>query len=284
MITIPFIFDYTLLIIMIGTFFLGLSSGALGVFSLLRKQSLLNDAISHACLPGVALAFLCTYNPTPFFLLSGGALSGGLSTLLIYYVTQTTSLPFDAMLGVTLSVFFGIGLMLMTLIQNTTLPRQAMLNKFIFGNAATLLYSDVLAIVIIASFIILLLIVFWKEFKLMTFNAQQARTMGYPIHRLQFLFTIILLANIVIGLQTVGAILMSAMIIAPAAAARQWCDTLKTHVIVASLCGGIMGTLGSFISSMHPHLPTGPIITILNSALVGFSITYNSYKQHTNKQ
>ncbi len=266
--------DYTLRMVMSGTMLLGMTSGVLGTFALLRRQSLLGDAISHAALPGIALMFLATHTKNPAILLSGGALSGGVGTLLILLVTHKTTIKKDAILGIVLSVFFGFGLVLLTLIQKLPIANQAVLNKFLFGNASTLLSEDIALIAGVSCVLLLLVGIFWKEFSLLAFDAPFAQTLGYRTTYIEILLTFLIVITIVIGLQTVGVVLMSSMLIAPAAAARQWTTRLSSMVILAGFFGALCGMSGAVVSSMYNRLPTGPTIVVIASILVVVSLLF----------
>ncbi len=267
-------FDYTIRTVALGAAVLGMVSGALGTFAVLRRQSLLGDAMSHAALPGVVLAFMLTHSKAPLVLMLGAAVAGGLGTLLLMAITRTTRIKEDAALGITLSVFFGFGLMLLSLLQRNPDARQAGLNKFLFGQAATLLASDVIVMLIFGGVALGLLLLFWKEFKLLAFDRDYAATQGLPVQKLEVLLTFLLVIAIVIGLQAVGVVLMSAMVVAPAAAARQWTNKLGVMVMLAALFGAIAGVGGALISSMGSGLSTGPVIVLAVSAIVVVSLLF----------
>src|SRR5579863_8856565 len=162
--------DYTLLLVLQGAALLGITAGMLGSFALLRQQSLLGDAISHAALPGIVVMFLCTHSKNPWVLLTGGAVVGSFGTWIVNSVLAQTTLKKDAVLGILLSVFFGLGLVLMTIAQKYSIAEQAILNKFLFGNVATLLPVDIFVIKIIAIAIMSIMILFWKELTLYVFD------------------------------------------------------------------------------------------------------------------
>jgi manganese/zinc/iron transport system permease protein len=264
--------DYTLRTVALGSGILGIVSGALGSFAVLRKQSLLGDAVSHAALPGIALAFLLTGSKASLILVVGAAMAGWLGTFLIINITRTTRIKIDSALGLILSVFFGFGLVLLTFIQRQPYATKAGLDKFLFGQAAALLESDVITMFILSSVVFLLVFIFWKEFKILSFDPDFTASLGFPVHLLDILITSLLVIAIVIGLQTVGVVLMSAMVVAPAAAARQWTDRLGVMVVLSSLFGAMAGVGGAVISSLAPRLPTGPTIVLCISAVVLFSI------------
>lgn len=268
------LFDYTLRTVALGAVILGIVSGILGSFAVLRKQSLLGDAISHAALPGIVLAFLITRQREPAVLMFGALIAGWLATLFMLAITRTTHIKNDTSLGLVLSVFFGFGLMLLTFTQRLPDATQAGLDKFLFGQAATLLQRDVITMGSIGVVTLGLLGVFWKEFKIITFDPEYAASLGYPVRVLDVLLTTLLVIAIVIGLQTVGVVLMSAMIVAPAAAARQWTDKLSVMILLGGFFGGLAGVSGTLISSSAERLPTGPIIVLCISAIVLFSMLF----------
>jgi manganese/zinc/iron transport system permease protein len=265
-------FDYTLILVMQGAALLGLVAGVLGSFALLRQQSLLGDAISHAALPGIVIMFLCTHSKNPWTLLSGGAFAGALGVVIMNSVVEKTTLKKDAILGIVLSVFFGLGLVLMTVAQKIPVASQAILNKFLFGNVATLLPIDILVIQVITLCILLVLLVCWKECCVYVFDPVFTYFLGFSTRVIEFLLTVLLVLAIVIGLQTVGVILMSTMLIAPAAAARQWTTRLSRMILLAGSFGCASAVVGVYVSAVFNHVPTGPAIVVAASCIVFFSL------------
>jgi len=264
--------DYTLRLVAAGSAVLGATSGVLGSFAYLRRQSLIGDAVSHAALPGIALAFLLTGSKVPIVIMIGAALAGWVATLMMTYVVRRSRVPFDSALGMGLAVFFGLGLVLLTYIQKQPNAAQAGLESYLFGQAASLLRRDVMTMAVLAAVALLVLGTLWKEFKLLTFDPEFAASLGLPVRRLDGLLTLLLVVAIVIGLQTVGVVLMSAMIVAPAAAARQWSRRLAPMVVIAAAVGVFSGVTGSVASSLVPHLPTGPTIVLVLSCVVAVSM------------
>ena len=264
--------DYTLRTVALGAAVLGIVSGSLGTFAVLRGQSLLGDAISHAALPGIALAFLLTGSKAPLVLVLGAGIAGWVGTLAVMSIVRRSRVPFDASLGLILSVFFGVGLVLLTIIQRRPDATQAGLDKFLFGQAAALVTQDVIVMASLGGVALVVLAVFWKEFKVLLFDEDFDAAQGFPVRRLDVLLTTLLVVAIVIGLQTVGVVLMSAILIAPAAAARQWTDKLIGVVALAGLFGAISGVSGAVLSATTPRLPTGPTIVLCATAVVGVSL------------
>ncbi len=268
------IFDYTLRTVALGAAVLGITSGALGSFALLRKQSLLGDAISHAALPGIVLAYLLTGSKQPLSLMLGAMIAGWLATVLLLRIVSSTRIKYDSALAFVLSVFFGLGLMLLTFVQRLPGANKAGLDKFLFGQAATLVETDIITMALLGGLALVGMIVLWKEFKLLSFDPQYAASLGMPVRLLDFIMTTLLVTSIVIGLQAVGVVLMSAMLVAPAAAARQWTDRLGIMVILAALCGALGGISGAVISSTVRHLSTGPTIVLFMSIIVLISMLF----------
>jgi manganese/zinc/iron transport system permease protein len=267
-------FDYTLRTVATGAALLGIVSGALGAFAVLRRQSLLGDAMSHAALPGVFLAFILTGQKSPVVLMAGAAVAGILGILFMLSITRYTRIKTDSSLGIILSVFFGFGLLLLTWLQRNPDARQAGLNTYLFGQAATMLQRDVIYMALFGGLALLIMILFWKEFKLLSFDRDYGVSLGYPMQGLEILLTVLLVVAIVIGLQAVGVVLMSAMVVAPAAAARQWTHRLGLMVLLAALFGALAGVAGVLLSSLGQGLSTGPTIVLCISLVVLFSLLF----------
>ncbi len=262
-----FLFDSSTRTVALGAGALGVVSGALGSFAVLRKQSLLGDAVSHAALPGIALAFLLTRSKAPLVLLLGAAAAGWLAVLLANSVVRTTRVKEDSALGLAMSSFFGFGMVLISFIAKLPDARQAGLNSFLFGQASSLMMDDVLTTAALGGAVLAVLLLFWKEFKLLAFDPDFASCLGFRVRALDILLTTLLVLAIVLGLQMVGVVLMSAMVVAPAAAARQWTDRLGGMVALAALFGAAAGVGGALLSSAA-EIPPGPTIVLAVSALV----------------
>ncbi|MDO1502289.1 metal ABC transporter permease [Winogradskyella maritima] len=267
--------DYTLRTITLGTAILGAVTGMLGSFAVLRKQSLLGDAISHAALPGIAIAFLLTGAKDSNALLLGALVSGLIGTFWIRGIVKKTHLKSDTALGLILSIFFGFGMLLLTFIQKQPNAKQAGLDKYLFGQAATLVEADVWLMAIVTGICLVVLLLFWKEFKILLFDADYTKTLGFNTKTIDVLITSFIVLAIVLGLQTVGVVLMSAMLLAPAAAARQWTNSLSKMVVLAALFGAFSGVFGTAISASQNNLSTGPVIVIVATIFVMFSFIFS---------
>lgn len=264
--------DYTLRTVALGAAVIGIVAGAMGTFAVLRRQSLVGDAMSHAALPGIAIAYMITGSKDSLVLLTGAAIAGWLATLAVLSIVRASRVKFDSALGLVLSVFFGFGLMLLTFIQRKPDASQAGLDKFLFGQAATLVVRDVRIMMGLGAIALGILYLLWKEFKLLSFDQDFAATIGYPVRVLDVLLTTLIVIAIVVGLQAVGVVLMSAMIVAPAAAARQWTNRLGVMVLLAAFFGALAGAGGATISSTTERMPTGPTIVVCISAIVVVSL------------
>jgi manganese/zinc/iron transport system permease protein len=283
--------NYTFQTVALGSALLGLISGVLGSFTVLRKQSLLGDGVSHSALPGVVMAFLLLGSKNAEVLLLGALISGLLATWFIVSITRYTRIKFDSALALIMSVFFGFGLVLLTYVQKIPNSNQAGLNRFIFGQASTLLQRDIFLMIICGLILLGLVLLFWKEFKLFTFDSDFAQSLGFSPKKLNLLLSFMIVLAIIIGLQTVGVILMSAMLITPAVAARQWTNKLWVMVMLSALFGAISGVVGTAASSLFTKLPTGPAIVVCVSIIVvisvlfapGRGILYQIYQRRRNK-
>jgi manganese/zinc/iron transport system permease protein len=266
-------YDYTLTNVALGGTLLGALCGMAGTFAVLRGQSLIGDTLSHAALPGVALAFLL-FGREPLALLLGAAATGGLGVLLVNWLSGTTRLKQDAAMGIVLAAFFAIGVALLSYIQGRADASQAGLDKFIFGQAAAIIARDVVILGAACLLIGALLLAFWKEFKLLTFDSDFAHANGFPTGRLNGLLSALIVIVCVLGLQLAGVILMVGLLIAPAAAARQWTRRLEQMIVLAMLFGAFSGGSGAVLSALERGLPTGPLMIVVACSLVLIALLF----------
>ena len=270
------IFNYTLRNIALGSAILGIVSGVLGSFALLRRQSLLGDTLAHAALPGVILAFVLSgESKSPLVLLIGAAAAGWLGAALLTLIVRNTRLKEDAAMGVVLSVFFGVGYMLLSIVQRDGGAAQAGLDKYLFGSASSLVASDVETMLILSALTLLITVLCFKEFKVLAFDPDFLATQGFPVRLLDILLTSLIVIAVMIGLQTVGVVLMSAMLTAPGAAARQWTNRLSVMMVIAAVFGVLAGVLGAVIS-MEAAIPTGPAIVLSLTTVTLLSFAFGA--------
>lgn len=268
------IFDYTLRNVALGSALLGIVSGVLGSFAVLRRQGLLGDTLAHAALPGICLAFMFTGMREQIVLLLGAGVTGWIGAVFMLRIVRHTKLSEDAALGIVLSTFFGFGVVLLTWIQQRGLPNQAGLDRYLFGQAAALVQRNVTTFAILGGLALLVVALFYKEFKLLTFDPEFAGSLGLPIRGLEVVLTSLLVVAVMIGLQTVGVVLMAAMVIGPGAAARQWTDRLHMMLFLAALFGAMSGVIGALLSVTASRLPTGPMIILSLTAIVLLSLLF----------
>lgn len=266
--------DYTLRTVSIGAAIIGTTGGVLGSFAVLRRQSLLGDALTHCALPGIVGAYMLTGSKATPVLLLGAFISAFIGAVFMKYITRNSAIKEDGALGLVLSVFFGLGLVLLTYIQKLPDASQAGLETFLFGQAATIMMDDVVFMLGVSFFLLLSVGIFWKEFKLLSFDSEFGATAGFNMRTLDIFLTTLLVLAIVLGLQTVGVVLMSAMVVAPAAIARQWTDRFFVMVLLAAGFGALCSVCGAVISSSSSNLPTGPVIVIVLSFFVLISLLF----------
>lgn len=264
--------------ILLGTTLVGITTGIVGCFTLLNKQSLLGDTIAHATLPGLAGMFLIIWQKSYCMLLLGAGITGLAGAITVDLITTRTPVKKDAALGIVLSTFFGIGIIFLTMIQKSAIGNQAGIDKFLFGQAATLLNEDLLIIAILSCMIIATICYYFKDLVILIFDQQFALAIGLPVKKIQNILLIIIVATVLVGLQTVGLILMSSFLIAPAAAARQWTNRLSTTIALSIFFSLIATTTGTIISYQYAHVPTGPAIVVIATSITFLSIIIRSYK------
>lgn len=275
-----FFADHTFRMVFFGTMVIGMVSGALGSFAYLRKQSLISDVISHAALPGTLGAFLLavtvfhTDGRNMAGLMIGAVIAGTLAVALAQHITRATKLSIDAAMAITLSLFFGVGMLLMRIISNGAFPGKGGIQDYLFGNASVITTADLTASISVGAAALVLMVMFWKEFTLRTFDPDHSSVLGFPARIIDTLmFTAIVIA-IVIGVKAVGLVLMVAFVVTPPAAARQWTRTLPTMVMLSGVIGGFSSGLGAYLSIAMGTVPTGPMIVLTLFAVFVVSLLF----------
>ncbi|WYP26214.1 iron chelate uptake ABC transporter family permease subunit [Alkalihalobacillus sp. FSL W8-0930] len=264
--------------VLLSTTLLGIAAGMFGTLAYWRKQSLMSDALSHAALPGVVIAFMIMNEKNLPFLILGAGISALLGAFFIQAIKTSTRIKEDTAMGMILSVFFGGGIMLLTIANRSGGGNQSGLDSFIFGQAATMVQSDVYMMAGLAGLVILIIIVAFKEWKLFLFDPDFAKGLGYSLKGLNAVYLAVLVVTIVIGIQAVGVILMAALLIIPAVSARYWTHSFKTMMGLSAAFGGISGALGTFISAQGAGWPTGPFIVLAASCLFLVSLVIGKEK------
>ena len=271
--------------VIMGATLLGIAAAALGCFAFLRGRSLLGDALAHAALPGVCGAFLfaeylrlhgfSALDPKSLpFLLPGAALSALAAAWSVSFITARTRIKEDTAQALVLSLFFGLGVVLLTKIQHSPGGNQSGIDKFLFGQAASFVPSDLRLMSALAIGVVVITALLYKEFKLLCFDAGFGAGLGWPVRALDGLLLFLIVTAVVIGLQAVGVVLIAALLVVPAASARYWTDNLGRMVILAAIFGGISGAGGALISALAVRLPTGPLVVLTATFLFVVSLLF----------
>ena len=262
---------YTDAVVASGALALGVVAGLLGTFAVLRGRSLVGDALAHAALPGVCLAFLITGAKDSASLLAGAACAGIVGAFLMVGIERTTKLKADAAIGVVLSSFFSLGIVLLTYISGRDDADQAGLERYLFGQAAGLAEGDVELMGALALASIVVVVLLFRPLKTTLFDPSFAGATGLPVRALELAMTAFLVVAVVAGLQMVGAILMVAMLVVPATAARQLVSRLGLLLPLAAVIGAAVGVTGALLSA-RGQVPTGPVIVLVGVGLTLFVV------------
>ncbi|MFN3938114.1 MAG: metal ABC transporter permease [Gemmobacter sp.] len=266
--------DPTLRTVLAGAAILGVTAGVLGSFAVLRRQSLMGDVLAHAALPGLCIGFLAAGARAPSALMAGAFLTGGLAAGAVAVIGRLTRLRTDVALAVVLSLFFAAGVVLLTFVQTRGGGAQAGLTAFLFGQAAAILRADLWVMGTVAAVSLGLLAAFWKEAEAAVFDPDHARVQGLPVAMVEVGLTLMVAVAVVVGLQMVGVVLMTAMLVAPAVAARQWVNRLAPMVLLAAACGVMAGSVGAVLSTLGRGLSTGPLIVLSATLIAVLSLLF----------
>lgn len=270
---------YNAALVAIGAGLLGFAAGSSGTFLFLRKRALVSDATAHATLPGVGIAFIIMvsmgYDGRSLIgLLLGSAVTAAIGLVIIEWIARRTRLAEDAAIGAVLGTFFGLGIVLLTIIQTMSSGRQAGLEGFLLGSTAGMLFQDAVVIAIGGSLVVFVTWLMRRPMTLVAFDAEYAAAMGYSVRRIDLLMMGLVMGVTVVGLKLVGLILIVAMLIIPPVTARFWTDRSGRVVWIAGVFGGASGYMGAALSASAPAMPTGPIIVLMAAAIFLFSLIF----------
>ena len=259
---------YNATLVTLGATVLGGAAGAAGTFLLLRKRAMVSDAMAHATLPGVGIAFLAAFalgfdGRNLALLMLGSAVSAGIGLVAVDAMVRRTRLSEDAAIGAVLSTFFGLGIVLLSFIQSLPSGKKAGLQSLLLGSTAGMLYADAVLILVLAGAIALLILVLRRPFTLVAFDADQARLMGWPVRWIDLALLGVTLGVVVVGLKVVGLILIVAMLIIPGVCARLWSDRIDVMVLAAAAVGAVSAYVGVALSAAAPRVPTGAVIVLV---------------------
>ena len=275
---------YNTVVVMAGVSLLGVAAGAIGSFALLRKRAMMSDVLSHATLPGIGLAFLVAValganaRSLPV-LLAGATLAAIAAAAAVHWLSRVGRLPEDAAMGAVLSVFFGLGAVLLSYIQSLRTGAEGGLARFILGQTAAMSEQDAVLIGAVAAFAIAAIILLAKEFRIVCFDPEFGAVQGWPIARIDLMLMALVVLVAVIGLQAVGMILIIALMIIPAAAARLWTDRLWTMVALSAAIGGASAWIGAALSATLPNAPAGGLIVLVAGAIFIASLLAMAWRE-----
>lgn len=259
--------DHTYRMVLLGTATIGLVSGALGSFAYLRKQSLISDVISHSALPGTLIAFLVCVaigvdGRSMPALIVGAIVVGTIAVVFANAITRLSIIRIDAAMAIVLTLFFGVGMLILRTITNGDYPGKGGISSYLFGNASVITISDLITSLVVGGIALALTALFWKEFALRTFDPDHSRVLGFSGRRVDLaMFTTIVIAT-VIGVKAVGLVLMVAFVVTPPAAARQWTRTLPSMVACSAAIGAVGSGIGAYLSIVLGGWATGPLIVL----------------------
>ena len=274
---ISIITQYSFIVVAIGTMLLAMATGIVGTISILKGQSLIGDAVGHASLPGIILAFMISGRKSSLILMLGAIVAGIVAFLLIQIISEGSKIEADTAMAVILSAMFGMGMVLKSYIQGNQKIQgasQSGLASYIFGQAAYILREDVYIILTVSVISLALFILFYKEIKVYVFDMVYAYTIGINSRLTSLLIMIITMILIAAGLKAVGAILISSMLITPAVTGLQWSKSYEKVLMIAAVTGAVSAFLGTFISSAVKGFSTGPSIILIMSVIALFSVLF----------
>ena len=261
--------------VLLGTILLGFTCGITGVLVVLNKKALIVDAISHSILPGICIGFMLSGVKDPLYLITGGIISGAISVLLVDWITTKSRIKKDASIAIVLSFMFSIGLILLTKIQESGNSNQSGLSDFLFGKAATIVEDDLYVFGLLNLLVLIIIPLFYQHFKIALFDPKFAHTIGLKNKHIQILISILIILSTAIGIQTVGIVLISALIITPASSAFFWTNNFKKSMLLSGFFAIIGSLTGVFISYLSPLMPTGPWIIVVLSSIAIFSALFS---------
>lgn len=277
--------------VLMGTAFLSAVAALVGTFTYLQRKSLMGDAIAHGILPGVAGGFLLAGEKNTLIIMLGAIVWGVLTVASIQWITRRSKLQPSSAMAIVLSSFFGLGMMLLTVVQTSGLPDSSGINSFLFGQAASILPEDLLVYAAFAVIVVITLAAIYRPLSLLTFDRASAQSRGFAVHRLDAVLSILVVTATAIGIQSIGLILMAALLITPAAVARMWSNRLFSMLVLSGIVAALAALAGTVISFSAPSMPTGPWIvlvlfffTIISVAISPQRGMFQRYRQQKQNQ
>ncbi len=265
--------DLSIWIVFIGTALIGISAALVGTFTFLQKKSLIGDAISHSILPGIVLAYMVSGQRNTLILMLGAFIAGWLATQQISWLQRKTKLKSDTIVAATLSIFFAMGLSLLSYIQGRPDDGQAGLSDFLFGKIAALNIEDLYLFSVVSSLIIGVTFFRYRVMFSFAFNKEFMISKGFSLRWNDFILNSMTILVVAMGVQAVGVVLMSALLIIPVLTARMLTYKLSSLIVLSLIFGTSSSLLGSYISILGKNIPTGPcIILVLSSSAISVAL------------
>ncbi|MCE5777490.1 metal ABC transporter permease [Staphylococcus pseudintermedius] len=245
---------------MLTAILVGVVCGVVGCLIILRGLSLMGDAMSHAVSPGVALSFLMNI---PMFI--GAMVTGMLSSIMIGYISEASKTKKDAAIGITFTTFLALGIVLISVIHSAT-----DLYHILFGNILAITQSAFHTTLAVSIVVLALILILYRPLKMSTFDPIFSRMSGLNTTMIHYFVMLLLALVIVASVQTVGVILVVALLITPASTAFLFTKKLSTMMIVSSIFSVISSTLGIYMS-FKLNLPSGAVIVLISAVLYGLT-------------
>lgn len=264
--------------VLLSTTILGMAAGVMGCLAYWKRQSLLSDTLSHAALPGVVIGFMLMGTKNMPAMLAGAAVSAWIGAWFVQWIQTSSRIKEDTAMGMILSVFYGFGIMLLTVANRMPGGNQSGLDSFIVGQAASMVRQDVMIMTGTAVLVILAVAIAFKEWKLFLFDPDFAKGLGLSSRLMSSIYVVLLVLVIVVGIQAAGVILMAALLIIPSVSARYWTHSFGWMVVLSAFFGGGAGALGTLLSAYGQGWPTGPFIVISAAACFLGSLLFGTQK------
>jgi len=267
-------------VVLVGTTVLGIAAAVIGSFAMLRRRSLVGDAVAHAALPGICAAYFVVGDRNFAAFMVGALVFGIAAAAFVSFVRAATRIKEDAAIALAIGGFFGIGIVLSSIIQRRPSGNRAGLDSFIFGKAASMVVADSRLIAAAAGAVLVAVLLLYKELKLLCFDRDFAASQGWPALGLDLALMGLICICTVVGLPAVGVVLMVSLLVIPGVAARFWTHSLGAMLVIAAVFGGLSGLLGTALSATLPApasslsrgWPTGPLITLVAAAFFVVSL------------
>ena len=259
--------DSSIQIIALGAILIGINCGLMGGYVVSRRLSMFGDTLSHAVLPGIAVGFMISQSKNEAALMLGATLSGFLGVSIIALLKRHTKMKEDSAMGLVLSGFYALGICLITYLQKSPNGGMSGLESYLFGSLVGLSTGDLLPLCICLSLIIVCFVLLNKELLLSGFDPSFARSVGLPVDILQYCIWLLLAFCIVSSLQVIGVVLVSALLIIPAATAGLLTYKMSRLLVYSGIIGAFSGITGCFLSFMGERLPAGPVIVLCSTLL-----------------